>query len=186
MMISALESILFAIGEEGLTLIDLTNILEKSSEEILDLVTKLEEKYNNEESGIEIKLLGNRYKLVTKKENKEYIEKLATESSNTLTTSALETLAIIAYNEPVTRITIDEIRGINSAQMIRNLISKDFIEVSGKSDLPGKPNLYKTTDKFLDYFNLSTKEDLPKLNEEIEVLDEEQDLFESRYKEVGD
>ena len=67
--------------------------------------------------------------------------------------------------------------------MIRNLISKGFIEISGKSDLPGKPNLYKTTDRFLDYFNLSSKDDLPKLKEEVEILDEEEDLFESRYKE---
>lgn len=182
-MISALESVLFAIGDEGLTLLDLTNILEKDSEEVLDLIEQLEEKYSKEDSGIKIKVLGNKYKLVTKKENKEYLEKLATESSNTLSTSALETLAIIAYNEPVTRITVDEIRGINSSQMIRNLISKGFVEISGKSDLPGKPNLYKTTDRFLDYFNLSSKDDLPKLKEEVEILDEEEDLFESRYKE---
>lgn len=182
-MISALESILFAIGDEGLTLIDITNILEIDADEVVKLIDKLNKKYEEETSGIELKILGNKYKLVTKKENKEYLEKLATESSNTLSVSALETLAIIAYNEPVTRVDVDEIRGINSSQMIRNLISKGFVENAGKSDAPGKPNLYKTTERFLDYFNLSSKEDLPKLKEEVEVLDEEIDLFESRYKE---
>ena len=182
-MISVLESILFAIGDEGVTLIDISNILEIDSEEALKLLKQLEEKYKNKDSGIELKLLGNKYKLVTKKENKPYLEKLATESSNSLSTSALETLAIIAYNEPITRIAVDEIRGINSSQMIRNLISKGFVEPAGKSDLPGKPTLYKTTDRFLDYFNLSSKEDLPEIKEEIEILDEEIDLFESRYKE---
>ena len=69
----------------------------------------------------------------------------------------------------------------NSSVMLRNLVSKGFIVDAGKSDLPGRPTLYKTTDHFLDYFNLSSKEDLPELNEEIEVLEE--DLFLSRYKE---
>jgi segregation and condensation protein B len=120
--------------------------------------------------------------LTTKKENKNYLESLSIQTSNHLSSSALETLAIIAYNEPVTRINVDEIRGINSSQMIRNLISKGFVEVAGKSDEAGKPNLYKTTNRFLDYFGLATINDLPKLKENIEILDDE-DLFESRYKE---
>lgn len=182
-MISALESILFAIGDEGVLLKDLAIILELEEKEVIKLLEQLNGKYSDKDSGIELKVLGNKYKLVTKKENKKYLEKLATESSNFLSTSALETLAIIAYNEPITRIDVDQIRGINSAQMIRNLISKGFVEIAGKSDLPGKPSLYKTTDRFLDYFNLSSMKDLPKIKEEIEVLEEE-DLFESRYKEV--
>lgn len=183
-MISALESLLFAVGEEGITLVDLTSILEKESEEVLELLNKLEKKYiEDENSGIELKLLGNSYKLVTKEKNSEYLKKLVEETSNSLSQSALETLAIVAYNEPITRIQIDEIRGINSSQMLRNLMNKGFVEVVGKSDLPGRPNLYKTTDRFLDYFNLSTIKDLPKIDiEDIEVLEEE-DLFLSRYKE---
>lgn len=162
-MISALESLLFAVGEEGITLVDLTSILEKESEEVLELLNKLEKKYiEDENSGIELKLLGNSYKLVTKEKNSEYLKKLVEETSNSLSQSALETLAIVAYNEPITRIQIDEIRGINSSQMLRNLMNKGFVEVVGKSDLPGRPNLYKTTDRFLDYFNLSTIKDLPK------------------------
>lgn len=183
-MISALESILFAVGEEGITLVDLTSILEKESEEVLELLNTLEKKYNEDEnSGIELKLLGNSYKLVTKEKNSEYLKKLVEETSNSLSQSALETLAIVAYNEPITRIQIDEIRGINSSQMLRNLMNKGFVEVTGKSDLPGRPNLYKTTNRFLDYFNLSSIKDLPKIDmDDIEVL-EEDDLFLSKYKE---
>ena len=77
---------------------------------------------------------------------------------------------------------IDEIRGINSSQMIRNLIAKGLIENVGKSDLPGRPNLYKTTDFFLDYFNLSNIDELPELEEEVEVL-EDDDLYKSKYSE---
>lgn len=186
-MISVLESILFAVGEDGLTLIDLSNILQLDSEKVLELIDELKNKYEKDEkSGIELNLLGNSYKLTTKEKNKEYIKKLADETSNTLSKSALETLAIIAYNEPITRIQIDEIRGINSAQMVRNLVNKGFVENVGKSDLPGRPLLYKTTDRFLDYFGLSSIKDLPKIElEEVEVL-EDDDLFLSRYKEVGD
>ncbi len=179
-MSSIIEALLFAVGDDGLSIKELSNILEIEEEKVLEEIKKLEERYLT--SGIELKMLGNKYKLVTKKEYKDYIKKLTDEVSNNLSKSALETLAIIAYNEPITRVQIDEIRGINSSVMIRNLISKGFIENVGKSDLPGKPNLYKTTNYFLDYFNLSTIKELPELKqEEIEVLEE--DLFQTRYQE---
>lgn len=186
-MISVLESILFAVGEEGLDTDQISKIMEIDNEDVKRAINELTDKYESDDSGIELKLLGNKYKLITKPNNSDYIKKLTDSVSNTLSKSALETLAIIAYNEPITRMGIDEIRGVNSSQMIRNLLSKGFIEDNGKSDMPGKPILYKTTNHFLDYFGLSTKEDLPKINmEDIEVLDEE-DLFLSRYKEeVGE
>ena len=182
-MSNILEAVLFAVGEDGLSLEELSNILEIDEDEVKKELKLLENQY--ETRGIELKLLGNKYKLITKEEYKDYIKKLTDEVSNTLSKSALETLAIIAYNEPITRIKIDEIRGVNSSVMIRNLMLKGFIESVGRSDLPGKPMLYKTTDHFLDYFNLSSKDDLPELtNEEIEVLEE--DLFQTRYKEEGE
>ena len=182
-MISTLEALLFAVGSEGLTKEEIINILEIDESKFDELVESLNKKYSSEESGIELKLLGNSYKLTTKEKEKEYLKKLAVETSNSLSEAALETLAIIAYNEPITRIQIDEIRGINSTQMVRNLIAKGLIENVGKSDLPGKPNLYKTTDFFLDYFNLSSKDELPELDlEDIEVLDDD-DLYKSKYRE---
>ena len=182
-MSNVLEAVLFAVGEEGLSLDEICNILEideETANKEIDLLTKL---YENR--GIELRLLGNKYKLITKEEYKEYIKKLSSEVSNNLSKSALITLAIIAYNEPITRMQIDEIRGVNSSVMLRSLISKGFIEEAGKSDLPGKPLLYKTTNHFLDYFKLASKDDLPELsNEEIEILEE--DLFQTRYKEEGE
>jgi segregation and condensation protein B len=185
-MISSLEALLFAVGSEGLTKEELLNILEIEEKELDNLISTLNTKYESEDSGIELRTLGNSYKLVTKEKEKEYLKKLALETSNNLTESALETLAIIAYNEPITRSEIDDIRGINSTQMIRNLIAKGLIETAGKSDLPGRPNLYKTTDFFLDYFNLSALSELPELDlEEVEILDDD-DLYQSKYKEEGE
>ena len=178
-MSNILEAILFAVGEDGLTVEEISNILEIEKDKVLEEIENLEKLYENR--GIELKLLGNKYKLVTKSEYTDYIKKLTDEIGNNLSKSALETLAIIAYNEAITRVQIDEIRGVNSAVMLRNLVSKGFIIDAGKSDLPGKPLLYKTTDHFLDYFNLSSRDELPELKEEIEVLEE--DLFLSRYKE---
>ena len=182
-MTSSIEALLFAVGSEGLSLEELTNILELDVDTLISELNKLNEKYSDDNFGIEIKVLGNKYKLATKEKEKKYLSKLATETTNNLSEAALETLAIIAYNEPITRIQIDEIRGINSTQMLRNLIAKGLIENVGKSDLPGRPNLFKTTDFFLDYFNLSTRNDLPELDlDDIEVIDDE-DLYKSRYKE---
>lgn len=180
-MSDILEAILFAVGEEGLSKEEISNILDINEDKALEEINKLDEYFNDR--AIEVKLLGNKYKLVTKEKYIEYLKKLTSEVSNNLSKSALETLAIIAYNEPITRIKIDEIRGVNSSVMIRNLVSKGFVEDAGRSDLPGKPILYKTTNRFLDYFNLSSKDDLPELKEEdIEVLEDE-DLFLTRYSE---
>lgn len=182
-MINILEAILFAVGEEGLDIDEISDILEIDEEKSKELLSVLTKEYEKSERGIEIKLLGNKYKLVTKEIAREYLVKLSDTVSNTLSKSALETLAIIAYNEPITRIQIDDIRGVNSSQMLRNLLSKGFIEDAGKSDMPGRPMLYKTTNHFLDYFNLGSIKDLPKINnEEIEILDDT-DLFLSKYKE---
>ena len=95
----------------------------------------------------------------------------------------METLAIIAYNQPITRMEIDELRGISSINMIRKLMAKDLIKISGKSSLPGKPNLYRTTSEFLDYFGLATISDLPELPKNLQLDDESQELFTSIYKE---
>ena len=182
-MSNTIEALLFAVGEEGLSIEEMVNILEIEEEKVQEEIDNLEKSY--EDRGITIKLLGNKYKMVTKEEYKDYIKKLTDEISNNLSKSALVTLAIIAYNEPVTRMQIDDIRGVNSSQMLRNLVIKGFVEDAGRSDLPGRPMLYKTTNRFLDYFNLSSKEDLPELTEEeIEILEE--DLFQTRYQEEGD
>ena len=178
-----LEGLLFVTGDEGLTLKDITDILEIDENKAKELISKLKNNYEKENRGLKINYLGNTYKLTTKEEHKEYYEKLLTkETTRTLSQAALEVLAIIAYNEPVTRSVIDEMRGVESIYVMRNLLAKGLIKEAGRSDTPGHPILYKTTDDFLDYFGLSSKKDLPKI-EELVIDDEEKDLFKSSYKE---
>lgn len=182
-MKAVLEGLLFVVGDDGLDLKQISDLLSIDLEESQKLIAILEDEYSNEERGIQIELLGNKYKLTTKKEHKSYYEKLFLEESNReLTQTMLETLAIIAYNEPITRSEIDEIRGVSTSHIIRKLLLRDLVKVAGRSDAPGRPILYETTDTFLDYFGLKSKDELPKISavpEEKEVID----LFQSKYKE---
>lgn len=183
-MKAVLEGLLFVVGDDGLNLDQMCEILEQNEEQVKELINELQREYQNSERGIIIKKFGNNYKLTTKSEHKDYYEKLSEISdSRTLSQSALETLAIIAYNEPITRLQVDELRGVNSSQMIRNLVAKDFVKELGKSDTLGRPNLYGITSQFLDYFGLSSKDELPKF-EELKNDDEDIDLYNSKYKEV--
>ena len=178
-----LEGILFVVGDDGATVKQLTEILEIDNETLKNLIIELKNDYEKDDRGIRISILGDSFKLTTKMEHHEYYEKLLTDDiNNTLSSSAIETLAIIAYNEPITRVEVDEIRGIQSAPMIRKLVAKGFLKEVGKSDLPGRPILYKTTSEFLDYFNMSSLKELPKIDEVKEVIDDI-DLYDSRYKE---
>lgn len=184
MKIGVLEGLLFVTGDDGLKLEDVEKILEVTKEDALKLLEQYKKTLEFENRGLKLVYLGNRYKLTTKEEHKKYYELLVDKIvSSTLSQSALETLAIIAYNEPITVGMIDEIRGVSSRDMVRKLLFKGLIDMAGRSDLPGKPMLYKTTNKFLDYFNLSSKDELPELNVPDEMTDEEKDLFISRYKE---
>lgn len=178
-----LEGLLFVVGDEGITLDNIAEVLEVDKSEAEVLLKNLQEEYNQENRGIRISYMADSFKLTTKKEHIDYYQKLiTTRGSNTLSSAALEVLAIIAYNQPITRIEIDEMRGIASINMIRKLIAKDLVKVSGKSNLPGKPNLYRTTREFLDYFGLASISDLPDLPISPSK-DEEEELFTSIYKE---
>lgn len=184
-MKAVLEGLLYVQGDLGVTLKQIQDILEINEEEAKNLVYELKSDYENPTRGIRINFLGNTIKLTTKEEHKEYfIKLLENPKTHVLSPSALETLAIIAYNEPITRIEVDELRGVDSSYIVRRLAAKGLIKECGKSDMPGRPILYKTTDDFLDYFGLSSKEDLPNINDlEIEEEDNEKDLFKSIYKE---
>lgn len=179
-----LEGILFIVGDEGITIDEIKNILDVNDEEIRSLLMELKKDYESPDRGLRISYLGNSFKLTTKEEHKEYYERLVTDSKNaTLSNAALEVLAVIAYNEPITRLKVDEIRGVNSSQIIRRLLARGFIKISGREDTIGKPNLYKTTDDFLDYFGLSSKDDLPEVIFKEKEVDDNTDLYESNYKE---
>ena len=182
--IAVLEGLLFIVGDEGLTLDNICEILEINKDEAKELLKELRSVYESDKRGLRISFLGETFKLTTKQEHKDYYKKLiTTRGMNTLSQSALETLAIIAYNEPITRMEIDEMRGLASVNMLRKLMAKDLIKICGKSSMPGKPNLYRTTREFLDYFGLASLRDLPELDAKVEKSDDEQDLFTSIYKE---
>ncbi len=179
-----IEGILFVVGDEGITLKELTEVLNSNEAEVKENLSALQKDYEKEDRGIRISFLGNKFKLTTKSEHKEYYEKLLLETKTySLSNAALETLAIIAYNEPITRIKIDEIRGVNSSQIIRKLVAFGLIKEAGKADTIGRPNLYKTTNEFLDYFGLATKADLPILDDIKEITIEEKELYTSIYRE---
>ena len=179
-----IEGLLFVSGEDGLTIDEIANITEKDKNYIKEIIQELYKDYENENRGIRIEYLGNHFKLTTKKEHKDYYKKmLEDEESSTLSNSALETLAIIAYNAPITRSAVDEIRGVNSSYAVRKLLIMNLIEEVGRSELPGRPKLYNVTSNFLDYFGLGSLDELPKLDFKENIIDENKSLFESRYKE---
>ena len=185
---AVLEGLLFVVGEDGLTLDQIEEVLELKEEEVKELVNDLKHSYEEEDRGLRIDFLGNRLKLTTKFEHREYYQKLLENpDTNILSQAALETLAIIAYNEPLTRMQVDKIRGVSSAQMIRKLVAKGLVKESGRSDLPGRPILYETTNDFLDYFGLSSIKELPDMEKYIEQseqdIEEEKDLYTSKYQE---
>lgn len=183
-MKAIVEGLLFLSGEDGLTLEEISNVIEKDSDEVKLIIKQLYNDYNNEDRGIQIEFLGNHFKLTTKKEHKEYYKKLTIDEENSiLSQSALETLAIIAYNAPLTRVDVDNIRGVNSSYAVRKLLLKGLIEEVGRSESPGRPRLYNVTPRFLDYFGLGSIDELPKLEEKEEIIDEEKSLFDSKYKE---
>ena len=184
-LLGVLEGILFVVGDEGVTLNQVCDILNIPTEEAKTLLLELKSSYEKEDRGIRISYLGDAFKLTTKKEHKEYYQKLIQNpESNNLSQAALETLAIIAYNQPITRVEIDEMRGVSNVHILRKLLAKGLIKEAGKSTLPGRPNLYATTSDFLDYFGLSSISELPIIMKEPEEENKEQELFTSIYKET--
>lgn len=184
-----LEGLLFVVGDDGLTMDQIKDILEIDSDEAKELISELQKDYEEPTRGIRIGFLGNIFKLTTKKEHKPYYQKLIENpESNVLSNAALETLAIIAYNAPITRLKVDEIRGVSSSQMMKKLLAKGLIKELGRSDQPGRPILYGTTSEFLDFFGLSTIDDLPPIEQftkqEETDEDDETDLYHSKYTEM--
>ena len=185
---AVIEGLLFVVGDDGLDLDEISKILEISKDETKELIKELQNDYQSSDRGIRIDFLGDKLKLTTKKEHNIYYQKLlTTEDNNTLSQAALETLAIIAYNQPITRVKVDELRGISNNHIIRKLVAKGLIKEGGRSNMPGRPILYETTSEFLDYFGLSSIEDLPDMRDFLEEKEKETeddvDLYQSKYKE---
>ena len=166
------------IAREQATICIYQNLLVGTSLDEMRSYISENEKLSTSEDSLKFAL----WLVETTLQNKESYQKLLENpKNNVLSNSALETLAIIAYNEPITRVEIDDLRGVDSSYIVRRLLAKGLIKECGKSDLPGKPILYKTTDDFLDYFGLSSINELPSLDN-IEENNDEKDLFKSIYK----
>lgn len=180
--IAILEGLLFIVGEEGLSEQNIKEILEVGDLEFNYLIKDYQNQLLNENRGLTLKCLGNRYKLTTKPEYYSYYQKLALNPANfNFSNAMLETLAIIAYNQPITRMEIENIRGVNSDHIVKKLLGRNLIKGCGRKDTIGKPLLYEVTHEFLDYFNLENLEELPEID--IDEEDGERDLFETSYRE---
>ena len=178
-----LEGILFVVGDEGITLSDLSETLGVDVNQTKAILKELQSEYEKDNRGIRISFLGDAFKLTTKEEHKDYYEKLVyNPGTSKLSPAAVETLAIVAYNQPITTSEVSEMRGVQSGQLIRKLVAKGFLKEAGKSDLPGRPNLYRTTSEFLDYFGLATIDDLPVVETKEKPKEDETELFTSIYK----
>lgn len=173
---SIIESLLFVSGEP-IEIKQIASVLECSINFTKDLLNEMMKLYKAENRGIKIINTNNSYSFATKSENSDYIEKLlGTNSRQSLSQAALETIAIVAYKQPITRIDIDEIRGVKSDKAISNLVEKGLIKETGRLDVPGRPILYGTTEEFLKNFGLQTISQMPGLDELIGefTLDEDE------------
>jgi segregation and condensation protein B len=185
-LVSALESLLFVAGDEGLDIAQIAQSLGITEMVAYEVIDDYKKSLGKKDRGIRLAYLANNYKLTTKPENFEAIARLIQNPTrNRLSQAALETLAIIAYKQPVTRMEIEEIRAVSSDRMLRKLSSFALVKEVGRKDSPGKPVLYAVTDEFLNYFNLSTLDELPELSvfTEEDVETEAEDLFMTKYRE---
>ncbi|MBS8264750.1 SMC-Scp complex subunit ScpB [Mesobacillus boroniphilus] len=183
-----LESLLFAAGDEGLSLKQITAVLEVDEIQANEIVTELKQDYESDENrGITIVHLAGVYQLATKKEHADYLKKLV-ESPGTahLSQAALETLAIVAYKQPITRAEIEEIRGVKTERPLYTLSSRALIKEVGRAEGTGRAILYGTTKEFLDYFGLKSISELPPLPDHIEddELQDDADLFFEKFQET--
>ena len=160
---SIIEAILFAAGRI-VKINEFILVLEKNEEEIRTIIKNMQQEYKAENRGIEIVQVEDGYQLATKKELYEYIYPILDKRTKpNLSTAALETLSIIAYNPRITRAEIEAIRGVSADACVSKLLEYGLVEEAGKTDLPGKPMSYKTTNEFLKMFGYSTLKDLPEL-----------------------
>ncbi len=159
-----LEGLLYIVGEDGLTIEAIETALDLTEIEAQTALKELEEDYQSEDRGIQLTAYGEIYRLVSKKEiNDAALKVFQMNKNSTLSQSALETLAIIAYRQPITRIEIEEIRGVSCETMLRKLLSRNLIREAGRSEAIGRPILYEVTKDFMDVFKLVSLNELPEL-----------------------
>lgn len=160
-----LEGILF-VSDSPVRLDTLAEIVhEWDREAVLDGIQQIKKECEEDSRGLELAEVAGGYQFRTKPKWAQWVNRLKKTKPVKLSQSALETLAIIAYRQPVIRPTIEEIRGVDSGWVIRSLLEKELIRISGRKEIPGRPLIYGTTKTFLELFNLNTLSDLPTLKE---------------------
>jgi segregation and condensation protein B len=182
-----LEALLFAAGDEGLSVKQIASVLEITEYQATDIVENLKEEYVSDVRGIQVIEIAGVYQMTTKKEHSDYLKRLVeTSSTQGLSQAALETLAIIAYKQPITRAEIDEIRGVKTERPIHTLVTKVLIKEVGRAEGSGRAYLYGTTKEFLDYFGLNSIDELPPLadNSDDSFESGEADLFFEKFQQT--
>ncbi|KGR90388.1 segregation and condensation protein B [Ureibacillus massiliensis 4400831 = CIP 108448 = CCUG 49529] len=186
-LMSRIEALLFVVGDEGLTVKQLEQLLDIDAMEIEAALSELKSNYDESEiRGVTLKNLAGTYQLTTKTDMADTIKKLVENpTSNVLSSASLEVLAIIAYKQPITRVEIEDLRGVKSDRPIQTLVSRGLIQEVGRAEGTGRAILYGTTKEFLNYFGLNHINDLPPLPEEV-LKDEDQDtdLFMTKFQET--
>lgn len=175
---SIIESILFTMGD-SVEVSKIADVLELEKNEVEDLIVELKNEYDKRESGLSILELDGNYQMCTKPEMYEYLVKIAkAPKKHVLTDTVLETLSIVAYKQPITRIEIERVRGVSCDHAVNKLIEYDLIKELGRKDAPGRPILFGTTEQFLRAFGVRSLDELPQLNpaqiEEFKMQAEEE------------
>lgn len=183
--IAVIEAIMFAYGDP----ISIEKLSEASGideETAVKLVDHLERQYNVRESGLTILRINNGFQIAARREFSDNIKKaLETKRQQPLSQAAMEVLAIIAYNQPVTKSFVEQVRGIDSSSVVNSLCERGLLEEAGRLDLPGRPISYRTTDTFLRCFGLSRIEELPPLPDQDGQLDFDELAELEKEKELG-
>ena len=172
------EGLLYIVGEDGAKIEQIAMAIDKSLEDTKIILNNIQRKYASEIYGIELVGYGSVYKFITKKDVFPYAQELfGVSKQNSLSQAALETLAIIAYKQPITRVEIEELRGVSADVMLRKLQARNLIKEAGRSEAVGRPILYEVTEEFMDSFKLYTLNELPDLPEYTKE-EENENLFE--------
>lgn len=168
-----IEALIFS-SEEGISAIEIKQILQDgllikiNKEEVLSFIEKIKLKYDSEDAVFSLKTINNKYQLLTKEIYHDVLNQLqAHKDRKKLSQSGLETLSIIAYRQPITKLEVEQIRGVNCDYSIQRLLEKDLIKIIGKADTIGKPLLYATSDQFMNHFGINSVKDLPQLKDII-------------------
>lgn len=170
-IIQQVEALIFT-AEQSISIADITaclntvNETETSKDDILHAIEALKVQYSNDLYSFEVIESGGGYQFLSKTRYHDVVGQLLQHrSKKRLSTAAMETLAIVSYKQPITKAEVEHIRGVSSDYSIQKLLEKDLIEISGKSEGPGKPVLYSTSKTFMDYFGINTTRDLPQLKD---------------------